>query len=78
MVQLDALLGGDGPQAVLDRAAGLEAVAAERVHAAAEADSARLLADALGQAATEAEQRRNDTAAEARAARPRPNTTRSS
>ena len=68
MVQLDALLGGDGPQAVLDRAAGLEAVAAERVHAAAEADSARLLADTLGQAATEAEQRRNDTAAEARAA----------
>jgi hypothetical protein len=68
MVQLDALLGGDGPQAVLDRAAGLEAVGAERVHAAAEADSAHLLADTLGQAAAEAEQRRNDTAAEARAA----------
>src|SRR6476659_3735649 len=68
MVQLDALLGGDGPQAVLDRAAGLEAVGAERVHAAAEADSAHLLADTLGQAAAEAEQRRNDSAAEARRA----------
>ncbi len=68
MVQLDALLGGDGPQAVLDRAAGLEAVAAERVHAATDADSARLLADSLGQAATEAEQRRTDSAAEARSA----------
>jgi hypothetical protein len=68
MVQLDALLGGDGPQAVLHRAAGLEAVAAERVHVAADADSARLRADTLGQAATEAEQRRNDSAAEARRA----------
>ena len=68
MVQLDALLSADGPQGAIDRAAGLEAVAAERVHAATEADSARLLADTLGQAATEAEQRRNDTAAQARAA----------
>lgn len=68
MVELDALLSADGPQGAIDRAAGLEAVAAERVHAATEADSARLLADTLGQAATEAEQRRNDTAAQARAA----------
>src|SRR4051812_47782712 len=37
--QLDALLGAAGPQDAIDRAAGLEAVGAERVHAAAEADS---------------------------------------
>ena len=65
MVQLDALLSADGPQGALDRAAGLEAVAAERVHAAAEADSARLLAATLGRAAAEAEQRRTDSAAQA-------------
>ncbi len=68
LVQLDALLGADGPQDALDRAAGLEAVAAERVHAAADADSARLLAATLDRAATEAEQRRITSAAAARAA----------
>ncbi|HEU4997865.1 MAG TPA: C40 family peptidase [Lapillicoccus sp.] len=56
--QLDVFFGSGGPQEVLDRASGIQAVGAERARMVQEAESARLLAANLKQAAAEAESRR--------------------
>ncbi|MDQ6897368.1 MAG: hypothetical protein M3171_12295, partial [Actinomycetota bacterium] len=66
--QLNVIFGGGGPQQVLDRAAGVDAVGAERARMAQDADSAKLLAQNLSQQATEAEGRRAAASAAATAA----------
>lgn len=65
--QLDAYFGG-GPQDVLDRAAGLQAVGNQQARAMADADAARQLSAQAGQAATEAQTRKASAAANAAAA----------
>ncbi|HEU4329791.1 MAG TPA: C40 family peptidase [Lapillicoccus sp.] len=66
--QLDVFFGAGGPQEVLDRASGIQAVGAERARMVQEAESARLIAANLKQAAAEAEDRRAAAAAAAKAA----------
>src|SRR6476620_11619535 len=66
--QLDIFCGGGGPQEVLDKASGIQAVGAERARMVQDADSARLIAANLQQAAAEAEGRRATAAAAAKAA----------
>ena len=66
--QLDIFFGGGGPQEVLDKASGIQAVGAERARMVQEAESARLLAANLKQVAAEAEGRRATAAAAAKAA----------
>ncbi len=63
--QLDVFFGAGGPQQVLDRAAGVEAVGTERVTMMHDAESARLLAENLHQQASETEGRRATAAAAA-------------
>ncbi len=66
--QLDIFFGGGGPQEVLDKASGIQAVGAERARMVQDAESARLLAANLKQVAAEAEGRRAVAAAAAKAA----------
>ena len=66
--QLNVFFGGGGPQQVLDRAAGVDAVGNERARMAQDTDSAKLLAQNLRQQATEAEGRRATASAAANAA----------
>jgi peptidoglycan DL-endopeptidase CwlO len=66
--QLNIFFGDGGPQEVLDKASGVQAVGAERARMAQDAESARLLAANLRQAASEAEARRATAAAAATAA----------
>ena len=66
--QLDIFFGGGGPQEVLDKASGIQAVGAERARMVQDAESARLLAANLKQVAAEAEGRRAAAAAAAKAA----------
>jgi len=66
--QLNIFFGEGGPQDVLDKASGVQAVGAERARMAQDAESARLLAANLRQAASEAEARRATAAAAATAA----------
>ncbi len=66
--QLDIFFGGGGPQEVLDKASGIQAVGAERARMVQDADSARLIAANLQQVAAEAEGRRATAAAAAKAA----------
>ncbi|MEO8828277.1 transglycosylase family protein [Lapillicoccus sp.] len=63
--QLDFLFGNGGPQAALDRAAGLDAVGDEHARLTADAASARLSAESTELAATEAQSRQEQAAAEA-------------
>ncbi len=66
--QLDIFFGGGGPQDVLDRAAGVDAVGGERARMVREAEASRLLAQSLQTQSAEAETRRATAAAEARSA----------
>ena len=66
--QLNIFFGEGGPQEVLDKASGVQAVGAERARMAQDAESARLLAANLREAASEAEARRATAAAAATAA----------
>src|SRR6478735_5771244 len=66
--QLDIFFGGGGPQEVLDKASGIQAVGAERARMVQEAESARLIAANLQQVAAEAEGRRATAATAAKAA----------
>ena len=66
--QLDVFFGGGGPQDVLDRAAGVDAVGGERARMVREAESAKLLAQSLKTEAADAEARRKEAAAAAQAA----------
>ena len=66
--RLDILFGANGPQDVLDRAAGIEVVGSERAQAAADAHTAQVVAASEQAAAAEAEQRQAQAADEARAA----------
>ena len=66
--QLNVFLGGGGPQGVLDRAAGVDAVGTERARMAQEADSAHHLAQNLKQQSVEAVSRRAAAATAATAA----------
>ncbi|MEO3937873.1 C40 family peptidase [Dermatophilaceae bacterium Soc4.6] len=66
--QLDVFFGGGGPQAVLDRAAGVDAVGSERARLVQEAGATSHLAQSARQEAAEAEQRRAVAAAAASAA----------
>jgi cell wall-associated NlpC family hydrolase len=66
--QLDIFFGGGGPQEVLDKASGIQAVGAERARMVQDAESARLIAANLQQVAAEAEGRRATAAAAAKAA----------
>lgn len=68
MGQLDVFFGGAGPQDVLDRAAGLEAVGGEQARMMREADSTGLLAQSLQRQAAEAQARQAQAAAAAAAA----------
>ncbi len=67
--QLDVFFGGGGPAQTLDRAAGLEAVGEERARVMRDAESARHLARTLAEAAAEAQQRQEQAAQTAHAAR---------
>ena len=67
--QLDVFFGGGGPAQTLDRAAGLEAVGEERARVMRDAESARHLARTLADAAAEAQQRQEQAALTAHAAR---------
>jgi len=62
------VLFGAGPQDVLDRTAGIEAVGNERAHLAADAETARVVAATRQAAAADAEQRRAVAAEQARSA----------
>jgi len=66
--ELDAFLSVDGPQGVLDRVAGLEAVGDERARITREAAATQLLARSLQRAAAEAEVRQAAAASTAAAA----------
>ncbi len=66
--QLDVFFGGGGPQAVLDRAAGVDAVGGERAQMVSEAESAKLLAQNLRQQSAEAAARHAAAAAAAKSA----------
>ena len=66
--QLDIYFGGGGPQEVLDKASGIQAVGAERARMVQDAESARLIAANLQQVAAEAEGRRATAAAAAKTA----------
>ena len=66
--QLDIFFGGGGPQDVLDRAAGVDAVGGERARMVQEAESTKLLAQSLQKQAAEAEARRAAASAAAQAA----------
>ncbi len=66
--QLDVFFGGGGPQDVLDRAAGVEAVGTEQARMVQDAASTTLLAQGLGRQAAEAETLRATAAAAATAA----------
>ncbi|MGI8717683.1 MAG: hypothetical protein ACR2JN_07620, partial [Lapillicoccus sp.] len=68
MGPLDVFFGGAGPQDVLDRAAGLEAVGGERARAMQEAEASNLLAQSLQREASDAEARQAAAAAAAAAA----------